>query len=230
MMSIEKLLFVLWEKTSIRQILMILLPAMAVLVAVMVSAYVHEIDVSTLTKDVSAIGKIHPLYGFLSSLGILLWCVAAATCAFAAAVLRSNGARNGARKDYPFLAFSAVLTTYLLLDDLFLVHEFLARDYLGLNEGVVYALIGVAAAVYAIHFKDILLQSNLILFLLAVGFLGLSVFIDIVLDPWLKRIGHWRFLVEDGAKWVGIVFWCSYYLDTAYQKVTQLTGRGQRDS
>jgi hypothetical protein len=83
-----------------------------------------------MTRDIAAIAKIHPLSGFLSNLGILLWCAAASICSFAAMTLRKIKPRD----IFWFLLSSAVLSAYLMFDDLFQFHEELAPTYLGLNE------------------------------------------------------------------------------------------------
>ncbi|WP_351077831.1 hypothetical protein, partial [Shewanella sp. CAL98-MNA-CIBAN-0140] len=49
-------------------------------------------------------------------------------------------------------------------------------------------------------------------------FLGFSVVIDAILPPELWRLlGHWEYFIEDGAKWLGIVAWCSYFVNTSHQ-------------
>ena len=93
---------------------------------------------------------------FVSSLGVLLWCAAASICLFAAMTLRNVTPRD----TFWFLLSSALLSTYLLFDDLFQFHEDLASRYLGLNEKVATAALLIAISTYLIAFRRIILRTN----------------------------------------------------------------------
>lgn len=175
-----------------------------------------------MTRDVNAIANLHPLAGVLSNLGILLWCVAASIPLFAAAVIRNAAPKNKVW----FLFFSALLSGYLLFDDFFMFHEDLAYRYFGIDEIVVYAGIAISALIYFVAFRrTILLQTRFGVLVLALGFLATSVILD-VFEVWLiERIGvGTQFFLEDGAKWLGIASWCSYYVQTSYQFITSTFG------
>ncbi len=179
-----------------------------------------QVNIDTMTRDVAVIANIHPLFGILSNLGVLLWCVAASICGFAAIILRDIKPRD----PFWFLLSSALLSGYLLLDDFFLFHENLAPRYLGLSEKFVFATLGIAVSAYLIAFRWIILRTNFSTLLLSLGFLTTSVVIDVILEPWLGQLGHWMFLFEDGAKWLGIAFWSSYYVDTAHRLLVSTLG------
>ncbi len=202
---------------SVKQLLIIILPAIAILSTMVAVSVFYNVPMHKLTCDISCIADIHPFSGVLSNLGILLWCVAASTCAFAAMTIRSAGDR----KNYLFLLFSALLSAYLLFDDFFMFHEVMARWCFGLNEKVIFVLLGIAVFIYIVSFRKVILQTNFIILLLAVAFLSLSVIVDAIFEPWLSRLGDWEYLIEDGAKWLGIVFWCSYYIDSSFQFVKE---------
>ena len=114
------------------------------------------------------------------------------------------------------------MTTYLLLDDLFLFHETLASMYLGVNEKIIFVVLGIAVFTYLAKYRRIILKTNYSNLLLALGFLSLSVVIDSILEPWLSQIGQWEFFLEDGFKWLGIVSWCSYYIDTSFLLISKV--------
>lgn len=198
---------------STRQFLVTFIPSIAILAAVVAMGMHLRVEMDVLTRDVAAIANIHPLSGVLSNLGILLWCAAASVCAFAAIAVRHVTPREGFR----FLLSSALLSAYLLLDDLFLFHDELARRYLGLDQIVIYAALAVAVSVYLVAFRRVILRTNFGMLLLALGFLATSVVIDAIFEPWLARLGQWQYLIEDGAKWLGIACWCSYYVRTSHQ-------------
>jgi hypothetical protein len=187
------------------------------LAAMAVAGVLFQVDMDVMTRDVTATANVHPLTGILSNLGILLWCAAASICAFAAVTLRNVKPGEAFR----FLLCSALLSAYLLLDDFFLFHDELAPRYLGVDEKLVYAALGIAVSAYLIAFWRVILQTHFAVLLLALGFLGSAVVMDALLEPWLRRLGHWEYFVEDGAKWLGIAAWCSYYVRTSYQLVAR---------
>lgn len=200
---------------------MTFVPSISILVALAVVNVRFHVSMAAMTRDVAAIANLHPLAGILSNLGILVWCAAASICAFAAIALRNITPRDA----FWFLLSSALLSTYLLFDDLFQFHEDLASRYVGVHEDVVFTVLGVVVSAYLITFRRVLCRTNFGMLVLAIGFLGSSVVIDALLEPWLQRwLGHVEFFVEDGAKWLGIVSWCSYYASASHQLLVSAVG------
>ena len=109
---------------------MTLAPSLSVLLVVVAASLFLQVRMPNMTRDVTAIANIHPLSGVLSNLGVLLWCTAAAVCGFASFFLRHAQPRSPSR----FLLSSSLLSVYLMLDDLFQLHENLLPRYLGLSE------------------------------------------------------------------------------------------------
>lgn len=195
-----------------RQVLITLIPAVLVLIVVAIVSVLSQIEIPLFTRDVTAIANIHPLSGILSTLGILLWCVAAAVTLFTAFTMR----HFGQSKTFKFLLSSSLLSTYLMLDDAFLFHEALVTKYIGIDEKVFLLILGMSVLIYLISFKQTILKTNYRVLILAFVFLTTSVLTDGILDPWFWSLGHWEFFIEDGAKWLGIASWCSYYVHTSY--------------
>ncbi len=167
------------------------------------ASVVLGIEVQLMTRDVAAIGELHPLAGVLSSLGVLLWWTSATIWLFSANVFRSQGRPGDAR----FALGGGALSAYLALDDLFQVHEALAPTYLGIPEAVVYAALLVAFVAYFVAFWGRIVEHGALFVLLSVGMLAASASVDVVLDKYLGRLGHWNYLFEDGLKWLGICCW-----------------------
>lgn len=165
----------------------------------------YKISIHTMTQDPAALGGIHPLSGFVSILGVLLWCAAAAVCFFAAWTILHSKQGDAFR----FLLFSAILSSYLMLDDVFQIHEELASEFLGLNERIVTASLFIALVAHLVTFRRIILRTNFIVLLLALGFFATSVTVDQV---WCRE-----YFFEDGAKLLGIACWCSYFAETSYR-------------
>jgi len=115
-----------------------------------------------------------------------------------------------------YLLSSALLSAYLLFDDCFLFHQ-LGSRYLGLSEKVLYTALGIAVSAYLIAFRRVIVRTNYAVLVLAIGFLTSSVAIDAILVPYLRRPDDWMYFFEDGAKWLGIVSWCSYYVHTSHK-------------
>ena len=198
---------------SVRQLMFTFVPAAAILVVTLLGRLVFHESFRNLTQDVPTLAGIHPIKGFLSTLGILLWCATASICLFAAMTLKNARPRG----TFWFLLSSSLLSTYLLLDDAFEIHEVLAKLYFGLSEKAVFSLLGIAVIVYAVAFRRIILRTNFGILLLALILLGTCVAIDTFFETWLLRLDDWEYFIEDGLKWLGITCWCSYYAHTSYQ-------------
>ena len=71
------------KTVSARQLLITFVPPLSIMVVVGGVKKFYKISIHTMTQDPAALGGIHPLSGFVSSLGVLLWCAAASICFFA---------------------------------------------------------------------------------------------------------------------------------------------------
>lgn len=197
-------------RRHVKLILLTSLPALGVLLLVLLLSMRPSLSVADLTRDMTTTAGLHPLAGLLSDLGVLLWCVATAVCAFAALSLRGIGTASMVR----FFASGALLSAYLMVDDFFLIHEHMGSILgIGWGEHLVYAVLGVAVLAYLAVFQRIILAAHYPLLVMGLGCLGASVVVD-MFQPWLLWMGGWRNLMEDGAKWLGIVGWCAFHVFT----------------
>ncbi|HPI73338.1 MAG TPA: hypothetical protein PK843_15730 [bacterium] len=170
----------------------------------------HQVHFSRMTRDVAAIARIHPLSGFLSSLGILLWWTSATLWLFSASVYRSLHLH----KLFRFAIATGSLSTYFALDDLFQLHESIAPNYLGIPEKWVFTILAMGTILYLVLCRQQLLKKNGTWMLLSVALLGASLMMDALLETQLTQLGQWSYLLEDGCKWLGIVCWCCFCLIT----------------
>jgi hypothetical protein len=204
-------------RISIRLLTVTYTLSIALLVALAIVSIYNQVPIAVLTRDPTVVGNVHPFTGVLSNLGVLLWCSSAAICLFSGVVLLHTPRTKGGW----FLICSALLTLGLLFDDFFLFHEYLAQHYLGISEKAVYVFeMGVTAA-YLLIFRRVILQSEYAVLYLALVFFAISVVIDVRFTKWL---GAWIFLVEDGAKFLGLVSWCNYYARVSYQFLANCSG------
>jgi hypothetical protein len=199
-----------------RPLCILLVPALLGVLAVVVAKLAFDVRIATVTRDVSVLADIHPLAGCLSNLGVLLWCAASAVCFFARIALPQ--AKVSERR---FLFWSGVLSAYFTLDDLFQIHEHFIPVVFGIWEKAAYLLIAGSVFAYLFIFREMLLRTNALPLLCALGLLAFSAGFDAALAPLFNLNSEWFVLVEDGAKWLGIVCWCAYFVGTAQAMVTE---------
>ena len=110
-----------------------------------------------------------------------------------------------------FLSASGLLTLFLGFDDTFLVHEDLLPNHLGVWEPLTYVGYAGLGLFYLVRFYSVVLGTEYLLLGLALLLLGISASLDVVWDQHIIALpGRIVFLVEDGAKFTGIVSWLVY--------------------
>ncbi|MFG6096236.1 hypothetical protein SPB21_13330 [Leptothoe sp. ISB3NOV94-8A] len=173
----------------------------------------YDVPIDQLTRDIIAVGRIPVYAGFLSQIGLFCWAAAAMLCFFSASVIENNGNHHKIKQ---FLLASTLLTLILGFDDAFLLHEKVLPK-LGIPEGVTYASYGGLLLFYLLRFHQLILKTDYIFIALALVFFGLSYTLDFALAivypaapiPLLTS-GRISYLLEDGAKFIGIISWLVY--------------------
>jgi len=193
----------------------IYLPAVAILAAVVVAAVFFDVAITSVTRDLADEAGVSPLTGLLSTIGILFWCTTAAVTLFSGTVM----SKRGEKRQASFLFCFGLLTLILLLDDLFEFHEELAPRYLGIPDAISYAVLAGLTAASLIAFRDVIWRSEYLLLILALMFFSFSVVIDA--SDGLSVGSDWMYLVEDGAKFLGIVSWAGYFVRHAYRQISE---------
>lgn len=186
--------------------------AVSVLIAVVLASVLVPVDIDRLTSDIAQVAGVHPMSGAVSQLGLFGWCSAACVCAFAALILRGRAVRE----HYLFMLYSALLSGWLLMDDAFLLHEW--------NEALAFPMLLLAVLLYLWRFASVIRSTPYIYLLVAFIGLGLSMGVDVVRGYFFEfhflqqymNWESWEHLCEDGPKWVGIAYWCSYYSQSAW--------------
>lgn len=179
----------------------------------------NRIPVGNLTKDPLALTGDPFYFGILSQVGVLFWCSCAAICFFCGILL----AKIKPRKLSSFYFTSGAITSMLLIDDLFLMHEVVFPKYLNIPEKVVLSVYGILILLYLLKFKQIIQNTEFIPLILAFTFFGFSVIADSSLiyfpQSWLKNEG--QYLLEDGAKLIGIISWYIYFIRACMTQIKQ---------
>jgi hypothetical protein len=187
-------------------------PTLFVLGIVVVIRLITGIPISFFTGDASVVAHA-PLYaGFLSNVGILVWCSTAAICVFCAALLHQE--IDSGRDLAQFFLFSGLITSILLVDDLYLLHSLIFPRYLHIPEKLVYLGYGVGLLLYLMRFRTVILKSEFPLLIFALGFFGLSIIIDI------RPVDFYgQNLLEDGSKLLGIISWATYFINAGLSQL-----------
>jgi hypothetical protein len=172
---------------------------------VAVAAVLVHIPVSSLTRDMAMIAKVHPFTGVVQNVGILLWCATAAICLFSCSLLRQQGNHPAAS----FLWWAGLMTAGLLADDLFMFHEYLAPFHFRINEKVVLASYACVTVAYLLVHRGLILGASYRLLAAALAFFSGSILVDVV-----GGSGWWN-LAEDGFKLLGISSWLGYHAGRA---------------
>lgn len=193
------------------------IPGFLILILIVSIKLFTDHSLYELVSDVSEVGRVHPLAGILSNLGILLWCATASILFFSALSLHNHVSR----KAFSFLLSSSVFTGYLLLDDLFLIHEILAPVIFRIDEDIIFLIIIVAVIIYFILFARIIFSTGIYVFLLiSIGLLGFSLLIGSTsLKSFIPDLGDWHHLLEEGTKWLGIASWSSYFIMVSFHYI-----------
>lgn len=175
-----------------------------------------DIDLGDFLRDPASTTKVHPFTGVASNVGVILWTATATICLIGWAILRHNPDQL---KFSAFLLCSGLLTSLLMLDDFFLLHEKVFNVYFGVPEKITYlGYFGLILWV-AVAFRKCILKTEYLILLIAFGFFGLSIFTDTIQGRIESVIGSWRILFEDGFKLFGIVSWLGYFYRCTFMRI-----------
>jgi len=188
-------------------LIVLYLPAGLALLVVTVVSSATDMPISMFTRDPADVANISPFTGVISNIGILFWSAAATVCLFTYLLLKSAGSK--AMLSWFFLV-SGIITTMLMLDDLFLFHERIFPGFLHLRQRYTLVFYFVLVSVYLIGFRKVILSNEWFLLFLALSFFGLSVTVDISAKYLAEAVPFYH-LFEDGFKLFGIVSWLGYF-------------------
>lgn len=150
----------------------------------------------------------NPFVGFISNLGILFWCISASVCFFTAVTIQNI---HDLQKKIYFLYCSGIITSILLLDDLFLLHEAVFPMVLKIPEKIVYLIYAIIIIYWILKFSKIIIETEWNLLFLSILFFGFSLIIDVFFD--FER----AIFIEDAFKLLGIFSWLCYFLRVCFR-------------
>ena len=166
--------------------------------------HVHRgISYGDLTRDPNAIHNSPKYIGFLSNIGMIFWFATAGVLLFCASFVQQNQQN---KKVFFFLTNAFLLTLFLGLDDLFMLHDELAHR--GINEEYFYIVYAIWISTSIYFFRRIIKNTLYPLILVYVTVFGCSILIDKLITE--------AYLIEDMLKFVGILNWSFYWTTSAY--------------
>jgi len=170
----------------------------------MISGY-YDIPIASFTRDPTVVLGGPSYVGFISNIGMLFWAFAAAICLFSSVIHKQGNTQTTSQ----FLLYSGLLTLWLLLDDMFMLHDSFLPNHLMIPEKLVYLGYVIIVAAYLVKFRTVILNHEYVILLFAFCFFALSVLADLL----LAQQGI-VFLFEDGFKLFGIVTWFIFFFRT----------------
>lgn len=203
------------DRSSIFKLLLgLYLPAGLILSAVYLVCVHTDTPVWMFTRDPADITLSSPFIGIVSNICILLWCATAAICFFAFSALHNQA--HG--KMAAFFLFSGLITSVLLLDDLFLLHERIFPEYFHWRQRYIYVSYVSIVLAHLIAFRKVILKSNFIILGMALVFFLLSVVVDCISAKMGEFLPFFH-LYEDGFKLFGLASWLGYFGQTALHAI-----------
>ena len=167
---------------------------------------IGEIPVGDLTRDTAIVTHGHPWHGLLSQIGMFFWAGAATMCL----LLWTSATRLGCEQRIAnFGLFSGLLTIWLALDDTLMLHDIVFPDMVGFPENAVYGTHILLVLAYLFFSRKVILRTDTKLLTLAFVLFAASLAVDTRIVP----VGSedLLYLLEDGAKFGGIVSWFGYF-------------------
>jgi hypothetical protein len=210
------------SRTLTPLLFLIYTPLLLLLVTLVIANLVTDIPMRWFFIDPVAEFNAPMYIGLVSNFGVLCWGAAASVCLFGGWLsIKSGNHRTNAW----FLISAGLISTILMLDDLYLLHEEVLPDHAFIPQKLVFVGYGVMVLAFLIRFRDTIFQSDYLLLILAFGFFAISVGVDLFVEPEEFTIfGGFpgRHIIEDGFKLLGIATWSVYLIRTSMQKVAPL--------
>lgn len=189
-----------------------------------------KISPEILFRDIATLANVPFYTGVISQLGILLWAAGATACFLALYLLKKfNFASSQSAR---FLFQAGLLTAFLMLDDMFLLHEDVAAIYLSIGQKKIYFAYFLIILSFLFFNRKEILSSPFLFLIASMGILGLSMSMDVITDTFhdVLAVGgsfyeRYEVVIEDGLKLLGIGAWLAYYLVYIQEKFTPLFAR-----
>jgi len=158
-----------------------------------------------------------PYFGFVSTLGVMLWTITTAISLFAALIIFIS------RQNLSLLKFAltaGTLSGLLALDDAFLLHEKVFPAF-GVPQNGVMAIYVLLTLAYVLASWRTIFKFDFWILAFGGSAFAASLFIDIYFSSLLPYLVY----LEDSAKFIGIVCWTSFHITTLGRALSQNTSQ-----
>lgn len=176
-----------------------IVPALIVYISILVLSAKIGIKPALVLRDLLQTCEEPMAVGMISSLGYLLWAAAASICLFA-----SISGVVGKLVWRQLLMLGGVFSAVLCFDDLFLLHDrYIGQEFLYISYAIV-------ALIILLRFRQLIVQVDVVSFLVSVLLLGLSILSDklqLILPVEYSTVQ----LFEEGFKFIGIACWLVFW-------------------
>lgn len=192
----------------------IFIPAVLFLTITAGLALYNDVHFSFLTRDPITLLEGKPYIGLISNTGIIFWCATSAILLFSSKI---SAIQKKPKNQTLFLFFSGLLTTFLLMDDLFMMHDVVFPEYVKMGDGAFYSFYDLFLVALLVFYRKIILNTDYILLILALAFFGGSALIDSVIV--VRSKFNYPYSFEDSFKFLGIIAWFAYFTKTSFKAI-----------
>jgi hypothetical protein len=176
--------------------------------AVMIYVAVRQRDlVDQLLLDANQIAGVEWYVGIVTYLAVLSWCAGSVSALWGAWLARLAGRAD----DAAYLLSGAVITAYVLADDLLQLHAVFIPQHTPLGKRGAEAVLVAVVVAWLVLFRRQIARTR---WLVLIG-AGLALVASLVIDA----TAGWgsprlQLLAEDGAKLLGALGWATYFVAT----------------
>lgn len=179
----------------------------------------RQVPYGELLLDPNSLNKVPWYTGLVSNLGILCWTTATSTAFFGSWLARYGGRPAAAT----MLGRGGLLSTVLLLDDLFQLHV-AVKPLFGVSKAMVYVVYLAVAGWWVLTQQREIRRTRSELLLASLFAFGGSVFVDQFGSRLPLLNDEALLLVEDACKFLGVLAWAQYFVLTSSDIVKSILG------
>jgi hypothetical protein len=201
----------LFKKESVISLLKIYIPGILFIGLMALYSFLNDFHFNDLSEDAIQTLNAPKYSGLVARVDVVLMCAIAAILLFASrllSVMQKPGEVKG------FLLYGGLLSLLLMLDDFFMLHDWVFREIIPLPENLIFAFYAISGVLFLFYYRKLILKTDYVILLIGFGLLGVSVIVDALIVVGF----YWKYsaVLEDGAKFLGMVSWFSYFLKTSY--------------
>jgi hypothetical protein len=194
-----------------RIILILILILNIFLLAVFGLSSLYSLPIMVLLEDPASVYKASQFAGFLTYMGVI---VLAAGLGAVILVLSFSPYKKVTKKEFLAVSLLGLISLYLILDDLFLIHERILTGLFHVGERRIFLVYLLCFTGYLAYFRKQIFTGPTIFLFIALLFLGSSLAVDFFTDkvPMKDAIFDTMEMLEEGAKIGGFLFWTAFII------------------